>query len=114
MSTQTVLSPTLFSTLSPLPLVSLSLSGPRSPSELSHLVYFVANERPATLDEVGVDVASGWVVPVPIKGVDGGDDELRGETREIRRLKEVCDEMGIRLEGNVREVRAGIVRRGAE
>lgn len=95
--------------------MSLSLSGPRSPSELSHLVYFVANERPATLDEVGVDVAGGWAGLGGVKGVEGGEREgARGEGREVRRLKEVCEEVGVRLEGNVREVRVGVVRRGLD
>lgn len=61
-----------------------------------------------------MDVASGWGPAVQVKGVEGGEGEARGEGREIRRLKEVCEEMGVRLEGNVREVRAGVVRRGIE
>lgn len=95
-STQFEITPAFFSTLSPLPLVSVTFHGPRNPY-LRHIIDFVANEKPATLGEISVDVGLGLEKPQW--------STWRNE-EEARRLVDTCKRCGVSLNGSIREAMA--------
>ncbi|ORY85331.1 hypothetical protein BCR35DRAFT_53189 [Leucosporidium creatinivorum] len=97
-SSQLSITPTFFSTLQHLPLVSLVFHGPRNPL-LGHVLdWLQSNEQPTTLKEIGVDVS------VVRKSSLSGEVPMWSRWRkedDVSRLAAICAKTGVKLAGTI-------------
>lgn len=122
-SAQLSITPTFFSTLQHLPLVSLVFHGPRNPL-LGHVLdWLQSNEQPTTLKEIGVDVSVGrrsslagevpmwskwrkevryWSWETGMKAEANAEADLSSRLQDdVSRLAAICAKTGVKLAGTI-------------